>query len=179
LSLLTDLSDKTVSSVESDVRRAKRSGDVAVASIHWGGNWGYDIPAEHVRFARALIDRAGVDVVHGHSSHHVRPFELYRGKLILYGCGDFINDYEGIVGNEGYRDDLVLMYFAQVNPTTGKLHSLEMVPLQIRNFRLNRPSRQDAVWLANTLKREGGRFDTGVDLQPDNSLILELSSDFD
>ena len=33
-----------------------------------------------------------------------------RRKLILYGCGDFINDYEGISGNEEYRGDLALMY---------------------------------------------------------------------
>ena len=48
-----------------------------------------------IRFAHRLID-AGVDVVHGHSSHHPRPIEVYRGKLILYGCGDTIDDYEGI-----------------------------------------------------------------------------------
>ena len=34
--------------------------------------------------------------MHGHSSHHPRPIEVYRGKLILYGCGDLVDDYEGI-----------------------------------------------------------------------------------
>jgi len=32
-------------------------------------------------------------------------------RLILYGCGDFLNDYEGIRGYEEYRGDLALMYF--------------------------------------------------------------------
>jgi hypothetical protein len=27
-----------------------------------------------------------------------RPFEVYRDRLILYGCGDLLNDYEGIGG---------------------------------------------------------------------------------
>ena len=54
-------------------------------------------PAEQVRFAHRLID-GGFDLVHGHSSHHPRPIELYRGRLVLYGCGDFIDDYEGIGG---------------------------------------------------------------------------------
>jgi poly-gamma-glutamate synthesis protein (capsule biosynthesis protein) len=36
--------------------------------------------------------------------------EVYKGKLILYGCGDFLNDYEGIGGYEYYRDGLALMY---------------------------------------------------------------------
>ena len=84
------------------VRAARRPGDVAVVSIHWGSNWGYDVDADQVRFARALID-GGADLVHGHSSHHPRPIEVFRGKLILYGCGDFINDYEGITGHRAYR----------------------------------------------------------------------------
>ena len=56
--------------------RRPASGDLVVASIHWGGNWGYAIPARHRRFAHALIDAAGVDVVHGHSSHHPKAIEV-------------------------------------------------------------------------------------------------------
>ena len=133
-----------------------------VASIHWGSNWGYRIPSEQIRFAHELVSQAGIDVIHGHSSHHARPFEVYRGKLILYGCGDFINDYEGIQGYEGFRDDLALMYFASIDPVTGKLASLRIVPMQIKNFRLNRVSREDALWLRDTLNREGKRFGTSV-----------------
>ena len=47
-------------------------------------------------------------VVHGHSSHHPRPLEIYRGKPVLYGCGDLINDYEGIGGYERFHDELRL-----------------------------------------------------------------------
>ena len=79
-----------------------------IFSVHWGSNWGYDVPEEQIDFARALIDSGAVDIVHGHSSHHVRPLEIYKGKLIVYGAGDFLNDYEGIEGNESYRDDLAL-----------------------------------------------------------------------
>jgi hypothetical protein len=35
--------------------------------------------------------------------------EIYRDKPILYGCGDFLNDYAGISGQEAYRGDLALM----------------------------------------------------------------------
>ena len=47
-------------------------------------------------FPPPFIAAAGVDLVHGHSSHHAKGAEVYRGKLILYGCGDLISDYEGI-----------------------------------------------------------------------------------
>ena len=59
--------------------QAVRPGDVAVVSIHWGSNWGYAVTREQRRFAHRLVD-GGVDVVHGHSSHHPRPIEVYRER---------------------------------------------------------------------------------------------------
>jgi poly-gamma-glutamate synthesis protein (capsule biosynthesis protein) len=109
-------------------------------------------------------------VVHGHSSHHPRPIEVYRGKLILYGCGDFLNDYEGIEGYEQFRDDLGLMYFARVHPGTGELMDLEMTPMQIRNFRLNHVNNTDAGWLAGILDEFSRPFGTSVRLTADNRL---------
>ena len=58
-----------------------------------------------------LIDNAAVDIIHGHSSHHIKGIEIYKGKPVIYGSGDFINDYEGIGGHEYFRGDLSLMYF--------------------------------------------------------------------
>jgi poly-gamma-glutamate synthesis protein (capsule biosynthesis protein) len=66
-------------------------------------------------------------VIHGHSSHHVKALEVHRQKLILYGCGDFVDDYEGISGYEEFRDDLVLMYFPVVHAADGTLAGLDMV----------------------------------------------------
>ena len=63
---------------------------------------------------------------------------MYNGRLIIYGCGDFLNDYEGITGYKGNRDDLSLMYFADINPATGLLAGLRMVPTQIRHLRVNK-----------------------------------------
>jgi poly-gamma-glutamate synthesis protein (capsule biosynthesis protein) len=150
----------------------KRRNDVLVVSIHWGGNWGYEIPKAHREFAHQLIDRAGVDIIHGHSSHHPRPLEVYKGKLILYGCGDFLNDYEGISGYEEYRDDLTLMYFPRIDPATGDLVELQMTPLQINRFRLQRASRADARWLQHTLNRHSQTFGCRVELKEDNRLYV-------
>jgi len=107
--LLPGLSWATVRRIAERVRAVKRAGDIVIASIHWGGNWGYGVEPEQRAFAHGLIDAAGVDLVHGHSSHHPRGIEVHRERLILYGCGDFLNDYEGIRGYERYRGDLTLM----------------------------------------------------------------------
>jgi poly-gamma-glutamate synthesis protein (capsule biosynthesis protein) len=155
------------------VRSRKRPGDIAVLSIHWGPNWGYQIPQEHRTLAHKLIDDAGVDIVHGHSSHHPKPCEVYNGKLILYGCGDFLNDYEGIAGYEEFRSHLVLMYFVTVDPFTGKLQSLMMTPLEIQRFRLKHVSREDAAWLRDTLNREGKQTSTELTLTDDNRFVLQ------
>jgi poly-gamma-glutamate synthesis protein (capsule biosynthesis protein) len=172
VNLIRDLSVRTIQGLAEDFRRIERAGDVLIVSIHWGGNWGYGVPGEHRSFAHRLIDEAGVDVVHGHSSHHARPMEVYAGKLILYGCGDFINDYEGIGGYESYRDDLVLMYFPSVDPATGKLLDLQITPLRIQRFRLQRASRADALWLQNTLNRHSGSFGCRLHLGEDDRLRL-------
>jgi poly-gamma-glutamate synthesis protein (capsule biosynthesis protein) len=124
-----------------------------------------------VSFAHRLVD-AGIDVVFGHSSHHVRPIEIYRERLILYGCGDFINDYEGISGHERYRGDLVLMFFPVCNSATGGLVALQMTPMQIRKIRLNRASPADARWLSDTISRISRSFGVHVELQSDATLRI-------
>lgn len=172
VNFLPELSEAAVNRIGTQVCGMKRPGDLVVASIHWGGNWGYGISGNQQRFAHLLLDGAGVDVVHGHSSHHVKGIEVYQGKLILYGCGDLITDYEGIGGYEEFRGDLGLMYFVSADTETGKLAGLEMVPMQMKRFRLQRVPRQDAAWLRDTLNREGKRYGTRVDLQDDGTLVL-------
>ena len=169
--LLPDLSEATARQIAGRVRQVRGPRDVVVVSIHWGSNWGYDVPSPHTRFAHWLID-GGVDVVHGHSSHHLRSIEVYGGRLILYGCGDFINDYEGIEGYEQYRSDLALMYFATLSGATGELTALQMTPMQIGKMKLNAASHDDAAWLRGTLERVSAPRGTRIELTADGTLSL-------
>ncbi|MFF9218654.1 CapA family protein [Streptomyces viridosporus] len=164
-----DLSAATADAVVRHVRRVRRAGDVVVVSVHWGSNWGYRVPREQTRFAHALVD-GGVDLVHGHSSHHPRPVEVHRQRLVLYGCGDFIDDYEGIGGYEEYRDDLRLAYFVTLAADTGRFLGLRMVPLRSRRMRLEPAPHRDASWMRATLDR----VSVGVRpvLEPDDTLSL-------
>jgi len=173
VNFLANLSQETIRRITAQVQKVKRPGDIVVASIHWGGNWGYDIPDEQRDFSHRLIDEAGVDVIHGHSSHHPKGIEVYDGRPILYGCGDFLNDYEGISGHEEYRDDLVLMYLVTMQRWSGKLERLEMVPFQIKRFRLNDVSRKDAQWLERTMNRECAMFGGHIALSETDRLTLD------
>ena len=169
--LLPRLSRHAADQVAGRVQAGGEPGDLTVVSLHWGPNWGYEVGRDEAAFARRLID-GGVSLVHGHSSHHPRPIEVYRGRLILYGCGDFIDDYEGITGHPEYRDDLRLMYFASLRRGTGELADLRMVPMQARRLRLSHATGQDRRWLAATLGRISRPFGAVVELTPDGLLVL-------
>ena len=176
LNMLMNLSDDTARRISAEIRSYKQPGDVAVASIHWGGNWGYELSADQINFARQLIE-GGVDLIHGHSSHHAKAVEVYRERLILYGCGDFITDYEGISGYEEFRSDLALMYLVKVDANTGQLVEVRLVPMQSRRFRLNRVLSNDAHWLSNLLNELGKPFATEAQLEADARIVLRWRAD--
>lgn len=171
VNLLHDLSDAAVARITDQIIRERQPGDVIIVSIHWGPNWGYEVSDAQKSFAHALIDRAGVSIVHGHSSHHAKAIELYHHRLILYGCGDFLNDYEGIRGYEDYRDDLALMYFIDIALASGTVSGIEIIPLCIKKLRLVPASVTDFEWIRQTLDSESRKFATTVTATASNRLI--------
>jgi poly-gamma-glutamate capsule biosynthesis protein CapA/YwtB (metallophosphatase superfamily) len=175
VNLLADLSEATAARVCDQMQAHQQPGDLIIASIHWGGNWGYEIPREQIVFAHHLIDQ-GVAIVYGHSSHHVKAIEVFKGRLILYGCGDFLTDYEGISGYPaaaGFRGDLALIYLVELDSRSGKLITARLVPMQMRRFRLECAAAADAKWLCDFLNELGEQFSTTLRLKEDHSLTLE------
>jgi len=165
-------SQPAVAQIAALISRYRQPGDIVLLSIHWGSNWGHSISSAWRDVAHRLVDEAGVDLIHGHSSHHARSLEVHGERLILYGCGDFLNDYEGIGGHEHYRGDLALMYFATLDLADGKLARLEMTPMRMRNFRLNRASPDETEWLARTLDRNSRRLGVRVIRSSTDTLAL-------
>lgn len=172
--LVDENSQESIDELVSTIRTYRQPGDIVLLSIHWGGNWGYEIPDGQKRFAHDLIDRGAVDLVHGHSSHHVKGIEIYRERLILYGCGDWLTDYEGITtSQDSFRDDLGLMYFVTLELQTGTLRKLDLYPTKLEQFRLTVPPADDLRWLAETLNREGRRLGTFVKRTSDQNFTLD------
>lgn len=171
LDLLPSVDATAADGLAARLAALKQPGDIAVISIHWGTNWGFDVPEHYIQFAHRLIE-GGIDLIHGHSSHHVRPIEVYRDRLILYGCGDLIDDYEGISGHARYRSDLGVMFFPTLEVTTGRLVRLDMAPMQMRRFRLCHVAEEDAVWLRDTLSRISLGFNCSIEMQCPGVLSL-------
>ncbi|HLS57871.1 MAG TPA: CapA family protein [Zeimonas sp.] len=155
VALLPEPGEAAAAQVAAQVVARRRAGDRVIVSVHWGGNWGTRIAHGHRAFAHRLIDEGTADVVHGHSSHHPLPAEAYRGRLVLYGCGDLVNDYEGIGEHGGLRSDLGCLYFATLERATGRLRDLRIVPLQLRRLRLERPAPEALRWLHQLLDDAG------------------------
>jgi poly-gamma-glutamate synthesis protein (capsule biosynthesis protein) len=174
INLLDDLQAGSIKRVIEEVGRVREDGDRVIVSLHWGPNWGYAIPPSHRTFAHNLIDSEAVDVIFGHSSHHPVGIEVYRGRLILYGCGDLVNDYEGISGHEEYRSDLRLIYLPRL-AESGRLVGMHMIPLQTRRFRLVSASDEDVEWLSATLDRVSARLGARVSIGAHSRLELEMA----
>ena len=126
-----------------------------IVSIHWGPNWAgrwerpQDIRARRA-FAHELIDRYDVDVIYGHSSHHIRGLELYHNKLIMYGTGDLVNDYEGFenAGEERYNT-MGGIFVVDLDAETGNLRDIRVVPTFMDRLQLKRWTPESAMWKPN------------------------------
>lgn len=165
------LSETAADNLLAHIAGYRKPSDVVIVSIHWGSNWGYAVDSDQVQFAHRLID-GGVAVVHGHSSHHIRPVELYHDGVIFYGCGDLITDYEGIGGYEEFRPDLSFLCLVDLEVQTGKVKAVYLIPMQICRFRLHEASDDNRLWLFKRVNALGQPFATGARWDAEGTLAL-------
>lgn len=148
------------------IREARGEADLVVVSLHWGPNWGYQPLPEHPTAARLLIE-SGADIIFGHSAHIFRGVEVYRGRPILYSCGDFVDDY---AVDQVERNDESFIF--QVHLTGRKLARLSLTPTVINEFqaRLAERTRRDSICdkmasLCRKLGTEVRRAASGLEIE--------------
>ena len=122
----TNLTDSRAAKLLEIIRESRMRVDLLIVSAHWGSNWGYCPPHDHIVFAHALIE-AGADIIFGHSSHVFRGIEFYKDRSVLYGAGDFVDDY---AIDEIERNDQSFIYVIE---TAGDvLRGVHLYPTLIR-----------------------------------------------
>jgi poly-gamma-glutamate capsule biosynthesis protein CapA/YwtB (metallophosphatase superfamily) len=153
-----------------------------IVTIHWGPNYSWS-PSPSIRsLAHFLVDECDVDIVHGHSSHHVQGVETYKGKLIIYGCGDFVDDYA--VKRE-FRNDLSALWRVTVTANDGcdngkrlKVKRLEVFPTRCQLFRTNLLTEgdEDHRWVVDKVKELSQHLGTEAQdkLGDDGQLVFEI-----
>ena len=88
----TFVNDDDLAALVEDVVGAKERADVVVVSPHWGVHFSPTVISDYeTEAARAAID-AGADLVLGHHQHILKPVQVYRGKVIFHGLGNFAVD---------------------------------------------------------------------------------------
>jgi poly-gamma-glutamate synthesis protein (capsule biosynthesis protein) len=117
------------------------------------------------------LELGAADVVHGHSSHHPLAIEVWRGKAILYGCGDLVNDYEGIGGHGSLRCDAGCLYLLTLDEQ-GLLRRLEIEPLMLRRFRLEAADAAARRWLLSIFDAGGRALGSRARWMPEGRIEL-------
>ncbi|MBI2868163.1 MAG: CapA family protein [Chloroflexi bacterium] len=83
---------KDLAAMKEDIRKTRGQADIVVASYHWGIHNEPAVIADYEKeIGRAAVD-AGADLVLGHHQHILKGIEVYKGKVIFYGMGNFIFD---------------------------------------------------------------------------------------
>lgn len=171
---------------ESDMQQSTASTQSAlkIFSVHWGPNYSWH-PAERIKsLAHFLIDECEIDIVHGHSSHHVQGVEMYHGKVIIYGCGDFVDDY---AVHADYRNDIGAVWRVFVREgdmESGRnglmLDRLEIFPTRIERFRAMLLAAGDGDYDWVRQKIEALSLDLGTVVREetgkDGQIIIDLSN---
>ncbi len=83
-----------LSRVTGEMKSLKADADIVIASIHWGTDYSfYHEPWQ--RDAALKITEAGADIIMGHHSHTLQPFETNGSSLVFYGLGSLVfGDFE-------------------------------------------------------------------------------------
>lgn len=135
------------------IENIKTKVDFLIVSAHWGPNWGYEPPREHVPFAHTLIER-GADIVFGHSGHVFRGIEFYKAKPIIYCAGDFIDDY---AVDEIERNDQSFIFVVEVGERVPNLH---LYPTVIRDFQARLAQGAEQKEIVEKMRKLSHKFGT-------------------
>lgn len=149
--------EKDVNRVLLSIGNLKKQTDIVIVSIHWGPNMVVRPPAEFIQFAHAMIDH-GASVIHGHSSHIMQGIECYKGCLIMYDTGDFVDDY---VVDPELRNDLSAYYVVRVDKT-GPVN-LRLTPVHILDYQVNQARGDDYDWVIERIRELSADFNTSID----------------
>jgi len=151
--------------VAAGLARARAAGsEFTIVSAHVGPNWGSPTP-EMRALARQLID-LGADLYWGHSNHTVQGVELYGGRPVLYGTGDFIDDY---AVDPVDRNDLSCLFEVWVDG--GRVTRIRLHPVRIAGFQVNLATGDDVQWMHRWLRDRMREFDTELVFEGDVGVI--------
>jgi poly-gamma-glutamate capsule biosynthesis protein CapA/YwtB (metallophosphatase superfamily) len=165
-----------INAVRADIQRKGEDLDVVVLSYHWGSNYNWRPPKEFQRLAHRVIDECGVTLIHGHSAHHVQGVEVYHGIPIIYGCGDFVDDY---AVDSAYRNNLGFVYRLRWDKLNKQWTDFRLHPTKIAFFSVStRMWPSERQWLVDKVTLLSQEMGTQVSLVPPSEPEADESEAF-
>jgi len=139
--------------------------DLLVASLHWGPNMTTEVFDHHREVGHWLLDR-GVDIVHGHSAHVFKAVEVADDGLLMYDCGDFVDDY---AVDAALRNDRSFLFELTVSDDGG-LRELRLVPVEIHNCAVHLARDGVAQWCRDAMCQRSRDF--GTEFERDGEALV-------
>lgn len=154
-----------IEKIEHDIKSIRNQVDVLIVSIHWGPNKIERPEKTFIEFAHKIID-CGADLIHGHSAHIFQGIEIYNGKAIIYGAGDFIDDY--MIYSDQHNDHSFLF---QAKITKDGVQQLKLIPVYISEMQVNLAKNELAQKILNHMKKLSAEFGTKLEIKDDHGVI--------
>src|SRR5918993_2888859 len=156
-------SEKYYYRLKNCIEKVRKQSDLVIVSSHIGPHFREKPSEKYVNFAHTILE-FGADIYWGHSNHMPQGIEIYRHnndkdnnnsntnnnkKIIMYDCGDFIDDY---AIDSNYRNDLSFIFLLHFlmdknyklsnnNSNNGNIllknSMIELIPTKISNFMVN------------------------------------------
>ncbi len=80
--------DAVVKAMHEQIKEYKREDNIVVVNLHWGAEYGTVPDAKQIKETHKMIDE-GADLIVCHHAHILQGIEVYKGKVIAYGLGNF------------------------------------------------------------------------------------------
>lgn len=92
------------------IQEAKQKADYVLVIVH-GGHEHYQLPSVRMQETYRFFIDAGADAIVNHHQHCYSGYEVYCGKPIFYGLGNFCFDESGSLPDSWYNGYLVVLDF--------------------------------------------------------------------
>ena len=106
-----------------DIKKLRKQVNKIIVIIH-GGREHYQLPTPRMKREYQLIADYGADIVVNHHQHCYSGYEIYNGKPIFYGLGNFFFD-NPLKRNDKWNIGLLLMIELRKDGTDFKLIPIE------------------------------------------------------
>jgi len=108
-----------------DIKSARKDVDVLIVYIHWGKEW-EPVREKQYRLARKIIDM-GADLIAGSHTHIFQDIEVYKGKYIFYGLGNFVFDL--------HREEAKYSAIVKIRVKNRSIEDVSIQPVYLKDYR--------------------------------------------